>query len=104
MKEFGLCVAAAIMAIMAFAAIVAVNGVVLGGALSILWGWFVAPLGVGAISAVHAYGLTIITSLIHGVYGKWCDKKDINVMTVIGKNVMIALVAIVLGYITHTLM
>lgn len=30
--------------------------------LSILWTWFVVPLGVKAISIAHAYGLTLVVS------------------------------------------
>lgn len=33
-------------------------------ALTILWGWFIVPLGVKALSIAHAYGFTLVTGLI----------------------------------------
>lgn len=32
--------------------------------LTILWGWFIVPLGVKALSVAHAYGITLVTGLI----------------------------------------
>lgn len=32
--------------------------------LTILWGWFIVPLGVKALSVAHAYGFTLVTGLI----------------------------------------
>ena len=32
--------------------------------LTILWGWFIVPLGVKALSIAHAYGFTLVTGLI----------------------------------------
>lgn len=32
--------------------------------LTILWGWFIIPLGVKALSVAHAYGITLVTGLI----------------------------------------
>ncbi len=32
--------------------------------LSIVWGWFVVPLGAPAIGVLHAYGLMLMLSLV----------------------------------------
>ena len=32
--------------------------------LTIIWGWFIVPLGVPAIGVLHAYGLLLFTSLV----------------------------------------
>lgn len=32
--------------------------------LTILWGWFIVPLGVKALSIAHAYGFTLVTGLL----------------------------------------
>lgn len=32
--------------------------------LTILWGWFIVPLGVKSLSIAHAYGFTLVTGLI----------------------------------------
>ena len=37
--------------------------------LTILWGWFIVPLGVKALSIAHAYGFTLVTGLILGNRG-----------------------------------
>ena len=33
--------------------------------LSVLWGWFVVPLGIPAIGVAHAFGLFILVKLFH---------------------------------------
>lgn len=35
-----------------------------GYAISALWGWFVAPLGLAAITAVHGAGLKVMTTTL----------------------------------------
>lgn len=32
--------------------------------LTILWGWFIVPLGIKSLSIAHAYGFTLVTGLI----------------------------------------
>lgn len=32
--------------------------------LTILWGWFIVPLGVKSLSIAHAYGFTLVIGLI----------------------------------------
>jgi len=34
-----------------------------GYVLSILWGWFVVPLGLAAIGKAHAYGICVVLGL-----------------------------------------
>lgn len=52
--------------------------------LSILWGWFIVPLGVKAISIGHAYGFTLTTGLILSNRGiKENKDKDAWVSTII---------------------
>lgn len=35
-----------------------------GVALSVLWGWFVAPLGVAAVGVTHATGLFLVVNVV----------------------------------------
>lgn len=37
--------------------------------LSILWGWFIVPLGVKSLSIAHAYGVTLVAGLILSTRG-----------------------------------
>jgi len=41
-----------------------------GFAASVLWGWFVVPLGVPEVSALHAMGLTLALRALAGFSGK----------------------------------
>lgn len=38
-----------------------------GYLLSVLWGWFVVPLGVPSIGVAHAIGLALIAGLLKGI-------------------------------------
>ena len=41
-----------------------------GFAASVLWGWFVVPLGVPEVSMLHAVGLTLALRALAGFSGK----------------------------------
>lgn len=41
-----------------------------GFAVSVLWGWFVVPLGVPEVSTLHAMGLTLAMRALAGFSGK----------------------------------
>ena len=41
-----------------------------GFAASVLWGWFVVPLGVPEVSVLHAMGLTLALRALAGFSGK----------------------------------
>lgn len=47
-------------------------------ALSLMWGWFVVPLGVGPISAWHAFGLTVMVSLLRTDLDKHEDQTPLT--------------------------
>ena len=57
-----------------FAATVIVASVYFGWAVSLLWGWFLVPLGLPKISLIHAVGLmqlaNVVLRPIHGSTGK----------------------------------
>lgn len=33
-------------------------------ALSVLWGWFVVPLGVNALTVAHAFGISVVAQVL----------------------------------------
>ena len=42
---------------------------------SVLWGWFVVPLGLAQISIAHAFGLALVSRLFVGL-GREDDSRD----------------------------
>lgn len=48
-----------------------------GWAVSVLWGWFVVPLGVVAITWAHGYGLALVADCV--VSPKRSDSEDADV-------------------------
>lgn len=64
--------------------------------ISALWGWFVVPLGVKAISYVHAYGLALLVSVFMGKLssGGKDSPKDFII-----KAILINVFALLFGYI-----
>lgn len=67
--------------------------------LTILWSWFIVPLGVKALSVAHAYGVTLVTGLILGNRGiKENKDKDDWVSSVITW-LLIPAVALFFGWI-----
>ena len=62
MNKLGL----AILGVLGFVVLI---GVYYAFVLSTLWAWFVVPLGVAKIGMAHAYGLSLIPSVVLGVRG-----------------------------------
>lgn len=71
-------------------------------AVSTLWLWFIVPLGVSAIGLVHAYGLSIIIHYMTMEMPNNKDKGSIPEMIVL--RIVLSLIALGLGYITHLFM
>lgn len=65
--------------------------------LATLWGWFVTPFGVTAINMAHAYGLSLIPSVILSSRGLHApeDKRLENAVSAL----IIPAVALLLGWI-----
>lgn len=57
------------MKFLAFLAMMFISVLVTGWAVSTLWGWFVVPLGVQALSFAHAYGISTMASVFMGTRG-----------------------------------
>ena len=61
-----------------------------GYVASTLWGWFVVPLGVKAITYWHAVGLTCVTGAFIGVRNDKSDESE-SVGDVVGKSILMML-------------
>lgn len=49
--------------VIAFFPLAIICGAYAAFVLALLWGWFIVPLGVPAISMFHAWGLTVIVNM-----------------------------------------
>lgn len=67
--------------------------------LTILWGWFIVPLGVKALSIAHAYGFTLVTGLILSNRGVKENKGKDDWVSSIITWLLLPLVALFFGWI-----
>lgn len=67
--------------------------------LTILWGWFIVPLGVKSLSIAHAYGFTIVTGLILSNRGIKENKGKDDWVSSIITWLLLPLVALFFGWI-----
>ena len=67
--------------------------------LTILWGWFIVPLGVKALSIAHAYGFTLVTGLILSTRGIKENKGKDDWVSSIITWLLLPLVALFFGWI-----
>ncbi len=77
-----------------------VSTFITGLCLSILWLWFITPLGVPAITALHGMGLCYVGATLFG-------KKDPNPKVDVEKILYVLLydgLALLFGYLTHLAM
>lgn len=67
--------------------------------LTILWGWFIVPLGVKGLSIAHAYGFTLVTGLILSNRGIKENKGKDDWVSSIITWLLLPLVALFFGWI-----
>ena len=67
--------------------------------LTILWGWFIVPLGVKSLSIAHAYGFTLVTGLILSNRGVKENKGKDDWVSSIVTWLLLPLVALFFGWI-----
>lgn len=67
--------------------------------LTILWGWFIVPLGVKSLSIAHAYGFTLVTGLILSNRGIKENKGKDDWVSSIITWLLLPLVALFFGWI-----
>lgn len=61
--------------------------------ISTLWGWFITPFGVQAISLAHAYGLSVLASVFMSTRGLGGTKTADTLVT----GVMLNVIALAFG-------
>lgn len=67
--------------------------------LSILWGWFIVPLGVKSLSIAHAYGFTLVTGLVLSNRGVKENKNQEDWAVSVTTWLLIPLAALFFGWI-----
>lgn len=76
-------------------AMMLISVMVTGWAVSTLWGWFIVPLGVQALSFAHAYGISVMASVFMGTRGIK-DKVELSNWI---KGVMFPILGVFFGFI-----
>lgn len=67
--------------------------------LSILWGWFIVPLGVKSLSIAHAYGVTLVAGLFLSTRGIKENKNQDDRISSLITWLILPLVALFFGWI-----
>jgi hypothetical protein len=67
-------------------------------ALSVLWGWFVVPLGVNALGIAHAFGVSLVASLLVRPHRDKTTNKEEYAAEIV-KVILVPLMALLFGYI-----
>lgn len=72
--------------------------------VSTLWGWFLVPLGVQSIGLAHAYGVTLLFSILMGTRGLG-EKSGLDAgLSTMTMGVVLNVLALLFGFIAFTLM
>jgi len=101
-SSMGTCLLIAPLAVVATIA----SALVDGWAISLLWGWFLVPLGVPPITLVHAIGISTFLSLV-GPHNSSSKNKDGSWKVVIGTllaSFLVPLFAVLIGWIVARFM
>jgi hypothetical protein len=69
--------------------------------LTVVWGWFVVPLGAPAIGKAHAYGLMVVFGMFRNREPE-CEEESLT--TSIGIALLAPALTLLIGYIAHRLM
>lgn len=70
--------------------------------LATLWGWFLVPLGLPVIGYAHAYGLSILATLLRG--NQITKPSESNGSKIFLQSFILNVVALCFGYVTLSLM
>ena len=72
--------------------------------LSILWGWFIVPLGVKSLSIAHAYGVTLVAGLFLSTRGIKENKNQDDWISSLITWLILPLAALFFGWIAVSFM
>jgi hypothetical protein len=76
-----------------------------GAVISILWGWFIVPLGAPPLTVAHAIGVSLLIGFIrHKEWKRTPQPNMVEVMEKIGVFLMSGPLALVMGYVIKEFM
>jgi hypothetical protein len=85
--------------------VLALSSILKGYVFSILWGWFIVPLGMPAVTVPWAIGISILVSLATYQYNANDEKKDPDGLTkALSVGLVLPLFSLLFGYIAHSFM
>lgn len=70
-----------------------------GFSVSVLWGWFIVPLGVAQIGLAHAYGISLLGSALMSTRGLNTAGGGTSGWTRTATGILINLVALLFGWV-----
>lgn len=79
-----------------------VNAIVRGFVLSILWGWFLVPLGVPAVGVAGAIGVALVIGMLTEHLKNQDSTEDVGVQITV--SLLSPFFILLLGYIVHSFM
>jgi len=63
--------------------ILIVGGILMGGwVISILWNWFIVPLGLPAISLAHSIGLSLMVNVFKGYTESKTNEEEMGTLLI----------------------
>lgn len=68
---------------------------------SMLWGWFIVPLGAQGLTFVHAYGVVLLVSMV--TY-KYSPKRSLDYVHVVSSHIELYVLVLALGSIARFFM
>ena len=78
--------------------------IIRGLVFTILWGWFVVPLGIAAISIAHAIGLTSLIHFVFMSYAKEKHKNEHKLGFLVSRMLIVPFVVLFFAWIIHLFM
>lgn len=82
-----------------FILILVMSLVVEGFVISMLWGWYVVPLGVLPINLLHGVGIALLVSVLTFKYQKY---EGFGVLKELGMNAYNSFMCLGLGFLLHS--
>lgn len=72
--------------------------------LKILWGWFMVPIGLAPIGKAHAFGISVVASLLLANKADKVVPSDISVVGRMATSMTVSLVCLGIGWLAHSFM
>lgn len=70
-----------------------------GFTVSVLWGWFIVPLGMAQIGFAHAYGISLLGSVLMSTRGLNMTGDGTNGWMTAAAGILINLLALLFGWV-----